>query len=234
MKRQVVILAGGLGTRLRPITESVPKPLVPVGGKPYLHWQLEELAKLGYSRILLLVGYLGEMIVEEFGDGRSLGLEIQYSHERYPLGTGGALKYAKEMLEDEFILLNGDSFLRIPLEEMESMFKGFSALMAVCDASSDVPVIPNVKTQDGVVVSYEKDAEAERGFTQIDAGVYVLRKSLLMSASMEKFMVADLWPNLIRQKTLGAFKVSNRFYDIGTPDRLVEFEAAIPQLFKQS
>src|SRR3989344_1292210 len=108
---QVVILAGGLGIRLRPLTQSLPKPMVLIKGKPFLEYQLEMLKKNGFKDFILCTGYLGEKIEEYFGNGEKIGIHIKYSKENMPLGTGGALKNGQKLLEDEFILVYGDSFL---------------------------------------------------------------------------------------------------------------------------
>lgn len=230
LKKQVAILAGGLGTRLRPITEKIPKPMVPVAGEPFLHWQLEDIKNQGYRDIVLLVAYLGEQIEAHFGNGSRLGLNIQYSYEPEPLGTGGALKHALALLEEDFILLNGDSFLRAPLDRMAQVFdtEDIEALVSVYDNRVPVPVIPNIKLKDRTVLDYKKDAGLVRGFEMIDSGVYVLNRSLVASYDTgkisPKFQLADLWPPLIETGRLGGFLVPERFYDIGTPERLQEFE----------
>jgi NDP-sugar pyrophosphorylase family protein len=252
VKRQVVILAGGLGTRLRPITEKIPKPLVPVAGQPFLYWQLLDLKQQGYTDILLLVAYLGEQIEKHFGDGRDLGLHIRYSFEPEPLGTGGALKHAVAALAEEFVLLNGDSFLRAPLDAMGAAFaaNGYEAMISVYDDRVPTQVIPNLKTSGHVVLDYKKDAGRERGFDKIDSGVYVMKRSLLESVDgasgpglspsgsvqgfSQKFALADLWPGLLAKGRLGAYNVPERFYDIGTPARLQEFEEKVRDYFPNS
>lgn len=232
MKRQVAILAGGLGTRLRPITEKVPKPMVPVAREPFLYWQLLDLKAQGYTKILLLVAYLGEQIRDFFGDGSGLGLEIQYAFEPEPMGTGGALKNALPQLASEFILVNGDSFLKAPLVQMEKCFeKGYDAVISTYDNHDPVPVIPNLKVRGDKVIDYKKDAPPEEGFDKIDSGLYVMKRSLVEGEKREKFMLADLWPPLIASGRLGAFEVRERFYDIGTHDRLQEFEEKVRDYF---
>src|SRR5437879_6496433 len=106
---QAVILAGGLGTRMRPLTEQVPKPMLPVNGKPFLEHQIRLLESRGFLRVLLLVGYLGEQIEEYF----ALDSHIDYSYESSPLGTGGALKNAAAKLDSKFVVLNGDTYLDV-------------------------------------------------------------------------------------------------------------------------
>jgi NDP-sugar pyrophosphorylase family protein len=224
-------LAGGLGTRLRPITEKIPKPLVDVAGKPFLHWQLLDLKKQGYTNVLLLVAYLGEQIEAYFGDGSVFGMKIQYAHEPEPLGTGGALKNALSKLESDFILLNGDSFLEAPLAQMEKAFVGYEALISTYDNRIPTPVIPNLKVSGGRVLDYKKDAPAADGFDKIDSGIYVMKRALVESERRTKFQLADLWPPLIAQGRLAAFEVKEKFWDIGTPERLKEFEEKVRDYF---
>lgn len=226
-RKQVAILAGGLGTRLRPITEKVPKPMVPVAGEPFLHWQLSDLKAQGYTDVLLLVAYLGEQVESHFGNGQEIGMNIEYAYEPEPLGTGGALRNALALLEEEFILLNGDSFLLAPLDDMSRVFDQdeFDALISTYDNREPVPVIPNLKVGEmGRVLDYKKDAGPALGFETIDSGVYVMKRSLVASFPETRFALADLWSPLIRAGRLGAFAVHERFYDIGTPERLLEFE----------
>src|SRR5579884_979643 len=110
---QAVILAGGLGTRMRPHTETIPKAMLLVRGRPFIEHQIELLSVAGFRRFLLLVGWLGEQIEEQLGDGARFGVEIRYSYEPTPLGTGGALRNAADMLEPQFLLVNGDTLLAI-------------------------------------------------------------------------------------------------------------------------
>ncbi len=110
---QAVILAGGLGTRMRPITETIPKPMIMVAGKPFLQHQLGLMSRAGIEEALLLVAYLGEQIQEYFGDGAKFGCKVSYSFEPSPLGTGGALKNAEAQLQDQFVVVNGDTYLAI-------------------------------------------------------------------------------------------------------------------------
>src|SRR6185295_9255567 len=130
---QAVILAGGLGTRLRPLTTQVPKPMVPVAGAPYLEHQLRLLAGQSLSDIVVLTGYLGEQIEEYFGDGRQLALRIRYSRESQPLGTGGALREARPLLDESFLVIYGDSYLPIK-------YSGLGRRLAMTAASGVIAV----------------------------------------------------------------------------------------------
>ena len=132
---QAVILAGGLGTRLGPITARVPKPMVPVAGVPYLEHQLRLLERQSIRNVVVLTGYLGNMVEEYFGDGRRLGLSIRYSRENTPLGTGGALRLAAQLLDEQFLVIYGDSYLAIDYRDVAQSLavSGATGLVVVYD-----------------------------------------------------------------------------------------------------
>lgn len=226
---QVVILAGGLGTRLRPITETIPKPLVEVASRPFLTWQLEDLKRQGFTRVLLLVGYLGHKIQDEYRDGASMGLEIDYAFEPVPLGTGGAIKAAIGKIDENFILLNGDSFQKVDLLAMARDFvaRDLRASVSCYDNKTPTPVIPNLKVKDRLVTEYKKGGGIENDFRFVDSGVYILNREIFNSFTATRFQLEQIWPDLIRQQKLGTFPVEDRFYDIGTPERLKEFEEVV-------
>ncbi|NDG04710.1 MAG: nucleotidyl transferase, partial [Alphaproteobacteria bacterium] len=130
----VAILAGGLATRLRPITTTIPKALAEVAGHPFIHWQLQDLAVQGAHDVVMLVGYLGEQIEKEIGNGHQYGLNIRYVFDGPTLlGTGGALRQALPLLGDAFFVLYGDSFLQVNYQAVEAAFikSGQRALMTV-------------------------------------------------------------------------------------------------------
>src|ERR1700739_2744568 len=156
----VAILAGGLATRLRPITEKIPKSLVPVAGRPFLAHQLEMLYARGIRRAVLCIGYLGEMIQNDFGDGRDYGIHLEYSFDGPKLlGTGGALKLALPKLGGEFFVLYGDSYLPIPYAPIADFFRqsGQSGLMTVY-RNEGLYDASNVVFRDGAIVVYDKKA----------------------------------------------------------------------------
>lgn len=241
MRKQVLILAGGLGTRLRPITETCPKPMVPVAGEPFLHWQILDLKEQGYTDIVLLVSYLGGQVQSHFADGSKWGVDIKYSFETEPLGTGGAVLLAIQTLgddlDDDFMILNGDSFLRAPLDDVSGFFEEgtFDAVVTTFDNGlksglEKTPVPNNLKVKNQMVLEYEKAAGIENGFDCVDSGIYVVKKSLFVgeksaqAARATKFQLEDVTHPLIEKRAFGAFKVDARFYDIGTEQRLKEFE----------
>ena len=225
---QAVILAGGLGTRLWPLTKTVPKPMVPVAGVPYLEHQLRLLEKQGIHSILILTGYLGEQIEEYFGDGHELGLAIGYSREQSPAGTGGALREAHEKLAETFLVIYGDSYLPIDYTETLAKLEGSAAagLLVVYDNRlSDTSVKNNVDVDAaGYVARYEKDSPDPLGY--VEAGVLAFRREIVPmiapqgTVSLEK----EIFPRLIAARRLIAQVTTQRFYDIGTPERLKAIE----------
>jgi len=230
---QAVILAGGQGTRLRPLTERTPKCLVAVSGRPFLHHQLDLLRLNGVREVVLLVGYLGDQVRASVRDGRAFGLDIRYSSEREPLGTAGALKHAEALLEGEFVLLYGDSYLAIDYRDLWRRFqaRGLAAMLVVYDnALGDTGVRENVALgADDRVIAYRKDISGAP-LTHVDAGVDALTRAVLdrfahgASVSLE----GDLYPRLAAERQIAAYPTERRFYDIGTPERLAVFEQALP------
>ncbi|MFB3813631.1 MAG: nucleotidyltransferase family protein [Terriglobales bacterium] len=227
---QVVILAGGLGTRLRPITERVPKPMVPVGGQPFLQYILEHLVAQGFARSLLLLGYLGEQVYDYFGDGSRFGLALEYAQEHQPLGTAGAVRNAFDQLEEEFVLLYGDSFLPIDYREVVDAFyeKPCEGLVIGYDNQhSDTGVKHNLAIDSsGYVMRYDKSGVGA-DLTLVEAGVLCFRRDVFaalppgQAISLEQ----EIFPELIARRQLRAFITPQRFYDIGTFERLQEFAA---------
>ncbi len=229
MYKQAVILAGGKGTRLMPLTQNIPKPMVDVAGKPFLHWQLRYLQEQGVTDVLLLVAHLADVVRAYFAAHPFAGLNLEFCVEDTPLGTGGAVAHAHAQLSDTFWLLNGDSFLFIDLPAMARNFeqKSWSACMATVTKDL-VPVAGNVRLEGATVLEYRREA----GFDHVDAGVYLLRKAVLGGApSTRQFDIGSLWPSLIRARSLGSFAVKERFFDIGTRDRLAVFAAAVGNYF---
>jgi NDP-sugar pyrophosphorylase family protein len=228
---QTVILAGGLGTRLWPVTQAVPKPMVPVAGVPYLEHQLRRLAEQSIHDVVLLTGYLGEQIEEYFGDGSRLGLSLRYSCEPVPVGTGGALREGSALLEDSFLVIYGDSYLPIDYAAAYRRLEHSSAvgLLVVYDNhDGDTSVRNNVEVDHtGVVVRYEKDSPDTLRY--VEAGVLAFRRTVLDlipgqgAVSLEK----EVFPQLVARRSLIAHITRQRFYDIGTPERLQVIEGLL-------
>ena len=223
---QAVILAGGLGTRLWPVTKEIPKPMVPVAGVPYLEHQLRLLRDQSITDIVLLTGYLGDQIEEHFGTGRSMGLRVRYSREESPLGTGGALREAADLLADKFLVIYGDSYLPIQYRTALDALGNSRArgLLVVYDNRlGDTSVNNNVALDDDrSVIRYAKDATDRSRLDYVEAGVSAFRRSVLdlIPGVGKVSLEEEVFPEMIAWRELIALPTNQRFYDIGTPDRL--------------
>lgn len=221
---QVVILAGGLGTRLRPLTYDIPKPMVPVAGKPFLEHQILMLRDQGITNVVLLVGYLGSYIQEHFGDGSRFGVSIQYSVEETPAGTGGGLVLARDLLAEQFLVVYGDSFLPIHYPAVMDALRThpYEGVLVAYGNEEDTDVKPNLAVDEVMrVILYQKDGSDPR-LRYVEAGVSALRRSALDLLPREGAFSLELtlFPRLIERGSLGAITTRQRFYDIGTPRRL--------------
>lgn len=229
---QAVILAGGLGTRLWPLTREVPKPMVPVRGVPYLEHQLRVLAKRGICDIVLLTGYLGGQISSYFEDGARLGLRIRYSQEPAPLGTGGALRLAGPLLDETFLVIYGDSYLPIDYAAVLRRLDSSNALGVVVtyrDLSGETDVRPNIAASEGWITVYDKAGSSGAALDRVEAGVSAFRREvieLLPPGDPVAFEPVVL-PELASRRRLLEWPAPQRFFDIGTPSRL----EAIQELF---
>jgi NDP-sugar pyrophosphorylase family protein len=222
----VAILAGGLATRLRPITEKVPKVLVPVAGRPFLAHQLELLRSQGIERVVLCLGHLGEMVVEEFGDGAAHGLQLEYSFDGPKLlGTGGALKQALPKLGERFFTLYGDSYLTEPFQPVAEFFErsGKPALMTVYrnEGKHDTS---NVVFADGAIQIYDKKRRLPE-MQHIDYGLGIFKAAAFDAWPGDAaFDLAELMTRLVDQGQMAGWQVQDRFYEIGSPGGLAELD----------
>ena len=223
---QAVILAGGLGTRMRPRTETVPKPLLPVLGRPFLEYQIELLRSQGITRVLLLVGHLGESIQGHFGDGSTRGVQISYSFEPPGLlGTGGALKYAEAALEEDFLLLNGDTLLEIDYAALTRKFRagGKWVLLTAARRSGSTPGNLLIDAHGGVLDYSKSHPRGEH----VDAGVaaYSRRVLALIPPACACSLEQEVYPQLIERGEVAALPLDTTFFDMGTPEGLAALEA---------
>ncbi len=225
----VAILAGGLATRLRPLTETIPKSLIEVAGRPFLATQLEQLAAQGLRRVVLCVGYLGEMIVEEFGDGSAFGVELQYSFDGpVLLGTGGALRRALPMLGETFYTLYGDSYLPVDFRQVGQAFldQGKAGIMTVF-RNEGLYDTSNVEFADGQILNYSKTALTPE-MHHIDYGLSLFHANAFSGYGQdEKIDLADIMGRLLSEGQLAGYEVLERFYEIGSHSGLAELEALL-------
>lgn len=230
----VCILAGGLGTRLGDETRTVPKPLIEVAGKPFLFHQLELLARHRAHRIVLCVGYLGELIEEAVGDGAAFGLNVAYSYDGPSvIGTGAALRKALPLVGDEFLVLYGDTYLQIDYRELAGAFRrcGQPALMAVL--RNDGRWERSNAAFDGEMVRYEKGS-SDPALQWVDFGVSVLSARVFELVPEAEKDLAQIFSWLSTRGLLAGFVASNRFYEIGTPESLRETAAFLESIADHS
>ncbi|WP_145573405.1 nucleotidyltransferase family protein [Yersinia alsatica] len=222
----IAILAGGLATRLRPITETIPKALVDVAGVPFICRQLNYLRDQGIEQVVLCIGYLGEMIETLVGNGEQFGLKVSYSSDGTTLlGTGGALRKALPLLGEHFFVLYGDSFLPVDFSAAQRAYihSGQQGLMTVLK-NSDRWDKSNVLSIDGQLVEYNKRAP-RADMTHIDYGLGVLSAGVLSHYPLDHFFdLADVYHTLSVTGQLAGLEVQERFYEIGSHSGLKEAE----------
>lgn len=226
LKMQMVILAGGLASRMGPLTQDMPKSMLQVNGKPFLEHQIELLRQRGITDIVLCVGYLAEQIKDYFGDGDRFGVHITYSEEGEKLlGTGGALKKAEPLLEEDFLLMYGDSYLLLDYAGIMADFrKSDKQGMMVVYRNMDCYDCSNVVLEANLVKLYDKKRKPP-DMAHIDAGLSALKKSTLsFFLENEVALLEDLYSHLVQRRELLAFETDQRFYEIGSISGLEELD----------
>jgi mannose-1-phosphate guanylyltransferase len=223
---QALILAGGEGTRLRPLTSTVPKPVVPLVDRPFIMFMLDWLRRHGVDDVVMSCGHLASGVRNVLGDGSALGIRLRYVEEPRPLGTGGALKFAEELLEDRFLMLNGDVLTDLDItaqiaQHERTGARGTLALTPVEDPSNYGLVRT---TGDGVVTEFVEKPSADQIDTHnISAGCYVLEKDVLdlLPADEPASIERDVFPQLVGNGLYG-YVGEGYWLDIGTPERYLE------------
>lgn len=222
----VAILAGGLATRLRPITERIPKVLVPIADKPFLSHQLERLRREGIQRVVLCLGHLGEQVQQLYGDGASHGIRIDYAFDGPKLlGTGGALRRALPLLGSEFFVLYGDSYLTVPFAPIADFFRrsGQAGLMTVYHNEGRYDT-SNVVFEEGRIITYDKQQRSPK-MRYIDYGLSLFRASVFEAWPADQaFDLTPVMQRLVAQGQLAGYEVPERFYEIGSPAGLAELQ----------
>lgn len=224
---QAVILAGGKGTRLRPITDTLPKPLVAFHDRPFLSYLLEQVHDQGIQNVLLLVGYLGGLIREYCGDGRAWGLKIDYVESPVEAETGQRLRDAAHLLDTNFLLMYCDNYWPMQLEQMWTAFsRGGAAAMVTVYANRDGYTRSNLRVDhEGYVTAYDP-TRSQPGLNGVDIGYAVMSRDVLEhlpqgNVSFER----TVYPALAGQRLLRAFHTEHRYYSVGSHERLPLTEA---------
>jgi NDP-sugar pyrophosphorylase family protein len=220
----VLILSGGLATRLRPLTETIPKALIDINGEPFIAHQLRLLRAQGIERAVIAGGYLGEMIRRFVGDGRSFGVNVEYSFDGPRLlGTAGAIKKALPLLGEAFFVLYGDSYLPCDYDAVQTAFLRSRklALMTVF-RNDDLWDRSNVEYLHGKIIAYDKQNQTSR-MRHIDYGLGIFNKLAFEVVPQDQsFDLSKLYRELLDQGKLAAYEVSQRFYEVGSFEGLEE------------
>lgn len=225
---QAVILAGGRGTRLLPLTLTRPKPMIEFHGRPFLEYLIAMLAEQGICRVLLLLGYLPDAIRNHFGDGEKFGVRIEYVVGDVDLETGGRLKQAEDRLDPDFLLLYCDNYWPLPLAQLWSSYlkAGRSAQVTVYN-NRDGYTRSNLSVDArGLVTIYDKSRKTP-GLQGVDIGFILMRREVvgLLPGDGNVSFEAEIYPRLVADRQLAAFQTDHRYYSVGDHARLPITEA---------
>jgi NDP-sugar pyrophosphorylase family protein len=222
----VAILAGGMATRLMPLTEKIPKALIDMNGEPFIAHQLRLLRSKGIDNVVICAGHLGEMIRDFVKDGRRFGMKVEYSFDGARLlGTGGAIRKALALLGEKFFVLYGDSYLPCNYEAAKEALEvsGKKGLMTVFrnEGAWDTS---NVEFEGGRILAYDKQLRSHR-MRHIDYGLGVFRREAFQFVPDDTACdLAKLYQSLLGRGELAAFEVYERFYEIGSVEGLAELK----------
>lgn len=219
---EAIVLAGGLGTRLKSVVSDLPKPMAPVGDKPFLEYIFKYLKKNGIVRVILSVGYKWENINAYFGDCFE-GIDIVYSIEAEPLGTGGAIKKAKQFVNDENVfIINGDTFFDVPLDNLHSVFQKEDKLMLSLKTMHHFDRYGCVESNEQSQVT----AFTEKGYREsgnINGGIYLISKSIFEDYRLEeKFSFEKFMEDNFKTLKIRAALFDTYFIDIGIPEDYIK------------
>jgi len=236
-----LVLAGGLGTRLDPVTRTVPKCLIPVAGRPFAHWQLEWLASQEVTDVVYSIGHLGDQVRAAVGDGTRFGVSVRYVEDGpRRRGTAGAVRLAVDegALGEQFFVLYGDSWLSISLPAVARAYDaaGRPALMTVFRNRGRWEH-PNAVFAGGMVTWYEKGlADPPPAMEYVDYGLSVLDAAVVreLVPAGRAADLAEVFTPLSRAGRLAGFEATERFYEIGSPDGLAEVEALLGRSAQQA
>ncbi len=226
---KVLILCGGLGERLRPFTETVPKVMLQVNGRPILEYIVERLKNSGIVDIVLLCGYKHEVIENHFGDGKKLGVKIQYSVEKEKSGTGGAVKNASKFIDGDFVLINGDVLTNFPIKELIEAFKKTGKNIMSLVKPYNPFGVAKIKSVDGRIAGIENFVEKPKMNEWINAGYIILKKSTVKLFPQKGEAEKSVYPVLQRQNDLLGYLIEDKYFwkSIDTTKDLKEVNAGV-------
>lgn len=223
-RMKVVIMAGGKGTRIAQVNATVPKPMIPIDGKPILEYQMESLKKQGYTDIILIVGHMGDVIQKYFDDGSRFGVKISYIVEEQPLGTAGALFFLKDVIQEDFLLLNGDIIFDVDIQKFLEYHHKQGTIATILTHPNSHPY------DSGIIIADEKNRvtnwlhkEDERLWykNRVNAGIHMLSPRIfkLFTEAKKCDLDRDILKPLIKDRELSVYDSPEYIKDMGTPDR---------------
>lgn len=225
--RQAVIMVGGMGTRLRPLTDTRPKPILPILDKPCLSYLIDSLVDAGITEIYLACGYRSQQLEEAIGDGTAQGIRILYSYEDEPRGTGGAIKMLVDRLDDVFIAANGDTFVDMDVKEEIALHSMYDAKVTIALTEVDNPCEYGIARVDEEmrISEFKEKPKLEEVFSNlVNAGVYILNKEIMDLVPADTFydLSKDLFPILMeRGDRIQGYKLKGVWRDVGRPKDLI-------------
>lgn len=221
----VLIIAGGLGTRIKSICPDLPKSLVPINGEPFVAYQLNLLRRQNVQEVIFCVAHLSQPLVNFVGNGSRFGLRVRYSYDGDRLlGTGGAVYKASGLVGSTFAVMYGDSYLDVPFAPIHQAYQkaGKPALMTVY--RNENRLIPsNMLVEDGLIKDYDK-AKPSPNMMHCDFGLTIFNKSAFSGFPSEQFDLSDLIVKLIKGGRLAALEMTERFYEVGSPEGVRDLE----------
>jgi N-acetyl-alpha-D-muramate 1-phosphate uridylyltransferase len=227
----VVILAGGLATRLRPVTTTIPKALININGEPFINHQLRLLSSQGIQDVILCISYLGELIEQHVADGHRFGLHVQHIYDGETLlGTAGAIKKALPLLGNAFFVLYGDSYLACNYAAIQDSFiKSKKQGLMTLFHNQGLLDTSNVEYQNGEIITYDKKERNDR-MNYIDYGLGIFSRQAFDLVPQDKYFdLALLYQTLLRHQQLAAHEVDKRFYEVGSFAGIKELEYDLKQ-----
>ncbi len=221
---KAIILAGGRGKRLRPITDYVPKPLVPIKNIPIIEWQLKYLKKFGIDEVIICTGYKQDMI-ENYLDSKKIGIKIHYSIEKTPLGTGGAIKKAAKMIKDKsFFVVNGDTITDIDLKKLSKIDNSIAAV----ELRTKFGIL---ETKDDKITKFKEKKKVPDLW--MNAGIYYLQKSLLKDLPTRGDIEKTVFPDYAKKRKLHLVKFKNvKWYSIDSFKDMEECSLKVEKIIK--
>lgn len=224
--RQAVILAGGLGTRMRPQTFTTPKPMIPIQGKPFLAYLMELLKKNGIEEVIILVGYLHKQIEEYFGDGEKFGLKITYSYDPAEADTGTRVRNASRLFAKHFLLLYGDNYWALNLSILSKFYKDKKKKAStVVFSNFDNSTKNNMRVNENAIVEIYDRERKNKNLNAVDIGFFILDRDALTLLPSRNFSFEEVvLQKLIKNRQLAGLLTHHKYYSLTNPDRIKGIE----------